>query len=329
MIPATDIAILAVATAITFLLSGMEAGGLAISRFRIRRLARQGHRRAAVLHHLLDRPENFLWTILVGHTLAVFAIVFLVMRRIEGIQGTRPLGFIGIIAAVLLGLYLFADLLPKVLFRRFPNRLSLLGVVPFRALHFLLSPAVATTEWASRHLLRVSGGRAYTGRLFGSRAELRQVIEDSAQSLSREEVSMINRILDLQNLRVRDVMTPIDRAATLHDHQTVHDLLALARSRRVSYVPLWKQAGSKRRVQGVVALSDALHEVPPETNPPLTTLLRPAVFVDEGMRLEDALKVLQRSRQRLAVVLNAPQRETGVITLNDILRAMFGEVGVG
>jgi CBS domain containing-hemolysin-like protein len=323
-----DIAVLGIAAAVTFLLSGMEAGVLAISRFRIRRLARQGHRRAASLQRLLDHPENFLWTILVGHTLATFAIVSLAMRRIDGAWGTRPAWFIGAIVSVLLVLYVFADLLPKVLFRRFPNRLSLMGVVPFRALHVLLSPAVAATEWASRHLLRMTGGQSYTGRLFGSRAEFRQVIEESAQSLSREEVSMINRILDLQNLRVRDVMTPIERAATLQDSQTVRDLLELARTKRVTYVPLWKDSGKHRRVHGVVTLSDALYDVPPGTNPSLATLVRPAVFVDEGMRLEDALKVMQRSRQRLAIVLNAPRRETGVITLNDIVRAMFGEVGV-
>lgn len=323
-----DLLALATATAVTFLLSGMEAGVFALSRFRIRRLARQGQVGAARLQRYLDHPESFLWMILVGHSLGTFAVVALVMRRLQPLQDARPVVFTTVLVAVLLGLHLFADLLPKVLFRRFPNQLTLLGVIPFGALHFLLSPVVAATEFASRHLLRATGGQAFTGRLFGSRAELRQVIEESSQSLSREEVAMINRILDLQSRRVRDVMTPIGRAACLTDRQSVADLLTLARERRVASVPLWKETTRQRRIHGVVVLADTLFDAAITPERPLASLVRPAVFVDEGMPLEDALRTLRRARQGLAIVLDPSRRETGVITVNDILRAMFGEVGV-
>lgn len=323
-----DLLALGLATAIAFLLSGMEAGVFALSRFRIRRLARQGESGAARLQRYLDHPESFLWTILVGHSLATFAVVALTMRRLQPLLEARPFLFMVALVAVLLAFHLFADLLPKILFRRFPNRLTLLGIIPFRTLHVVLSPVVGATERVSRHLLRLTGGQAFTGRLFGSRAELRQVIEESAHSLSREELVMINRILDLQNLRVRDVMTPIQRAACLGDGQSVAELLALVRQRRVSSVPLWKESQGRRRIHGVIALDDALFDPAMTPDRPLSSLVRPAVFVDEGMRLEDALRTLRRGRQRLAVVLNASRREAGVVTLNDILRAMFGEVGI-
>ncbi len=323
-----DISVVAAASAVAFLLSGMEAGVFALSRFRIRRLARQGDPRAARLQRYLDHPENFLWTILVGHTLAAFVVVALITRHFQKHLAASPIAFTATVVGALLVFYVFADLLPKVLFRRFPNRFSLLCVVPFRALHVLLAPAVEAAEWGSLHLLRLTGGQAFTGRLFASRAEFRQVIEETAQSLSREELVMINRILDLQNIRVRDVMTPIDRAACLDGHRSVKDLLELARLRHVSNVPLWNTGPSGRRIHGVVSIADALFDPSVTTDRSLASLVRPAIFVDEGMRLEDALKVMQRGRLRLAVVLNAPRREIGIVTLNDILRAMFGEVGV-
>lgn len=323
-----DIAVLGVALGVAFLLSGMEAGVFALSRFRIRRLARHGNRRAARLQRYLEDPESFLWTILVGNTLAALVVVTLCALRLERWLAPRSGWFMPAIVGVLLVLYLFADLLPKLLFRRFPNRLSLVGVAPFRILHVLLAPVVGLTEQVSRAVLRLTGGRAFTGRLFGSRAEFRQVIEESAQALSREEVAMINRILDLQNRRVRDVMTPMERAASLETWRTVADLLALVRERPVSHVPLWQGSGAGRRVLGVVALGDVLHTADmPETRV-LGSLVRPTLFVDDGARLEDALRTMQRGRQRLAVVLDAQRREVGVITLNDILRAMFGEVRV-
>lgn len=321
------IALMILALGVAFLLSGIEAGVFALSRFRIRRLARQGDHRAAQLQHFLDYPESFLWTILVGNTLAavvVVAIGTLGLGRWLGISGR----FAVAVVAMLLVLFVFGDLLPKLLFRRFPNRLCLFAIGPFRVLRALLSPIVSATEWVSRRLLRLTGGQAFTGRVFGSRAELRQVIEESSASLSREELVMINRILDLQNLRVRDVMTPIERAVTLQAAGSVGDLLEVVRERRVSYVPLWKDIGRGRRILGVVSVSGLLFDGEPVPSRTLESLVQPAVFVDETTRLEDVVRQLQRGRQRLAVVLNAQKREVGVITLNDVLRTMFGEVRV-
>lgn len=320
--------IVVVATAVAFLLSGMEAGVFALSRFRIRRLARQGGHRASRLQGFLDHPENFLWTILIGNTLATFTVVTTVAWSLRGWMARNPAGFMSAMVGVMLVSYVFADLLPKLVFRRFPNRLCLMGVPLFRVLHVVLSPAVGATEWVSNRVLRWTGGRAFTGRLFGSRAELRQAIEESAHSLSKEEVVMINRILDLQNLRVRDVMTPMSKAATLPVGGTVEDLLALARERRVSSVPLWKASGRTRRVLGVVALSAVLYEADGARSRPLESLVQPALFVEVDARLEAALKAMRRGRQRFAVVLDRERREVGVITLNDILGSMFGEVRV-
>jgi putative hemolysin len=316
------------AMAVAFLLSGMEAGVLALSRFRIRRLARAGDRRAARLQEYLEHPESFLWTILVGNTLATLATVTAVTLHLADWYESRPLVLMTLIGGLLLFLHVFADLLPKLLFRRFPNRLCLIGVVPFRLLRAVLEPLVGLTEWVSRRLLRLTRGQAFTGRLFGNRAEFRHVIEESAQSLSREELVMINRILDLQNLRVRDVMTPIDRAVTCDTGTTIDAFLTRMRERAVSYTPVWNPHATPRRILGVVPINAVLLSEAPDGSRPLSSLVQPALFVDDSTRLEDALRLMQRSRQRLAVVLNAKRIEIGVITLSDILTAMFGEVRV-
>jgi len=320
--------VLAVSMAVAFVLSGMEAGVFALSRFRIRRLARQGGRRAARLQAYLDHPETFLWTILIGNTLATFTVVTTVVVALREWMGRHPAWFMAVMLGVLLVMYLFADLLPKVVFRRFPNRLCLMGVPLFRLIHVVLAPAVGATEWVSNRVLRWTGGRAFTGRLFGSRAELRQAIEESAQALSREEVVMINRILDLQNQRVRDVMTPMSKAVTMSSDGTAGQMLRVARERGVSSVPLWKASGRQRRVLGVVTLGSVLYEGDGGPDRPLETLVQPALFVHVDARLESALKAMQRGRQRFAVVLDRDRREVGVITLNDILGSMFGEVRV-
>src|SRR5580698_4579370 len=109
--------LIGICVVLSFLFSGMEAGVLALSRLRIRQLMRAGDPRAQVLQEYLESPENFLWTILVGNTLANFvAAGLLVMLLREWLAPWPALllaGFIGVVFFF----YTFCELLPKMLFR--------------------------------------------------------------------------------------------------------------------------------------------------------------------------------------------------------------------
>ena len=91
--------------------------------------------------------------------------------------------------------YTFFDRLPKMLFRTYPNRLCVALARPFRLIYLILRPMVAVLESSSRLLLRWRGGTAFTGRLFGNREELRQVMQESEQAFTSEERAMIKRVL--------------------------------------------------------------------------------------------------------------------------------------
>src|SRR5215471_17111808 len=156
----------AVCLALSFLLSGMEAGVFALSRLRIRQQMRAGVRSAKVLHDYLEHPENFLWTILVGNTVANFLILgWLVVVLHDTLS--RPLLFMVVFSTVVVIFYALFDLLPKMLFRAFPNRLCVLLARPFRLVHLMLVPLVSVVEWVSSLLLRWRGGKVFTGHLFG------------------------------------------------------------------------------------------------------------------------------------------------------------------
>jgi CBS domain containing-hemolysin-like protein len=312
--------------AVSFLLSGMEAGVFALSRLRIRKLMRAGRTSAKVLHHFLDRPENFLWTILVGNTLVNFAFIgwlFLALQR--HFTGQRTLLIVSFGAGVFL-FYVLCDLLPKMLFHKFPNRLCMFSAKPFSVLHFALRPLVAFVEGGSNMLLRRSGGKAFTGHLFGNREELRQIMQESSHALSTDERTMINRVLDLQNLTVRQFTTPLDQAVTVDADAPIGDVLQLARDRGRWRFPVWESRAGERRIAGLLTLDALLYDEALDESQPARAYMRPALFLDEDWRLEDALSRMQRSGQRLALVLGPDKRELGLLTLEDILKTLFGEV---
>lgn len=313
---------------LSFLLSGMEAGVFALSRLRIRQQMRAGKASAKVLHDYLENPENFLWTILVGNTVANFLILGWLVAKLHEALGDNRVWFVVVFSVEVFLFYALFDLLPKMLFRVYPNRLCVLLARPFRLIHWVLRPLVAVAESFSRMLLRWRGGKAFTVHLFGNREELRLVMQESAQGLTSEERVMINRVLDLQTLTVRQVMKPLDQTFAITALTPVSAALALCRERKHTRLPVWESRDGGQRIIGMLALSTLLYQPVLDAAKPVGDFVKPALFLDEDLRLEVALRRLQRSGERLAIVLGRERREIGILSLQDVLSVIFGEVSL-
>ena len=172
------------AVGVSFFMSGMEAGVFALNRLRIRHRMRQGNRRAAALYGYLESPEDFLWTILVGNTLANIGAVSIGVAWLHRGWHEWPWALLAALVVGVLFFYAVCELLPKMLFRLYPNRLCLALALPFGVVRLLLRPLVAVMAVFTRWLLWWTGGRRFTGHLFGTRDELRLVMQESAQGLS-------------------------------------------------------------------------------------------------------------------------------------------------
>ena len=323
----TDIVLLLSAllcVALSFLFSGMETGVLAMNRFRIRQRMRSGDRRAAILHGFLQNPEDFLWTILVCNTVVNFIMFSLGFIELQDWLGRWPVGEAGVFGVAVFVFYILCELAPKTLFQRHPNRLSLALAVPFRLIHRLLSPLVAVAAWFSRGLLHWTGGHAYTGRLFGSREELRFIMQEAAPNLTTEEKAMINRVLDLPNWRVRHVMVPMENVTGVSAEMPIVKALDLCREKQLTRLPAID--AKTRRIVGLVNLEHVLYSTDLDPTRPVRDYLQPAFSLPEDLHLEEALRRMQGTGWRLAVVMGPHRREAGIITLPDILKVIFGEV---
>ena len=314
--------------ALSFLMSGMEAGVFAMSRLRIRQQVRAGNPRAAALLNYLEHPEHFLWTILVGNTIANFTAVSLAVVSLYDIPWfeEHPTSYGLLILGCVIGFYGLGDLLPKMLFRTYPNRLCMAMAIPFRALVWLMRPLVWFVELFASLLLRLTGGDRFTGHLFGSRDELRSLMQETGQALSSEERVMINRVLDLQNRLVGEIAVPMDRVITIPSNASAGSLIQLRKEHGFNRYPVCKKEGGRQRVVGFVNSQRLLYQSNLDPNKSVSDFLKPALYFDAGMRLDTALRQMQRNGQRLAIVLGPDKTEVGVIALADILQTIFGAV---
>jgi putative hemolysin len=313
---------------LSFWLSGMEAGVFALSRLRIRQQMRAGRSSARVLLQFLENPENFLWTNVVGNTLVNFVVFGWLISFLHG-YGRLPLrsGWFGLwFTLAVLVFYTFFDLLPKMLFRTYPNRLCLALAQPFRLVQLGLRPLVAVAEWGSQILLRWTGGKVFSGHLFGNREELRLATQESEQVFSSEERAMINRVLDLENMTVLPIARPLVEAVTISGEASVAAALQVFRESGLTRLPVWQQRAQERRIAGIVSAESLIFNADLKPERKVAEVIAPALFVEETLRLDVALERMQRGGQRLAVVLGRDGAEVGIVSLEDILKTIFGEV---
>jgi putative hemolysin len=309
--------------ALWFLFAGMEAGVFNLSRWRIRQQMREGRRRAALLNEYLDHPERFFWTILVGSTLASIACVGLMANGIRYAVPGQGLAFWFTFAVAIYLLYVFGELLPKMLFRQFPNRLSMLAALPFRFVHILLSPVILLIERFTSFLVRWTGGKIFMGQLFRSRDELRSVMQESAGNLSSEERSMINRVLDLETTTLRQVATPLTALPTIRRNSTLQEAFTLYTQTQQDVMAVWDEG--TRKVVGFIEIDDLLFESKKNSGE-IREFVKPAMFLSQEMKLEAGLRRMQRGGKRMAVVMGLHNKEWGIVKVDDILRQIFGKV---
>jgi len=155
---------------------------------------------------------------------------------------------------------------------------------------------------------------------------MRAVMQESAQAFTTGERAMINRVLDLQNFTVRQLAMPLAQVVTVETQTPIGTALALARERKFSRLPVWETREGRRRIAGLLALDALLFRGDLDVEKPVSVHVAPALFVDENMRLEIALRLMQRAGHRLAIVLGRDRNEIGIVSLEDILKVMFGEV---
>lgn len=317
--------VLPICLATSFLCAGMEAGIFTLGRWRIAQQMREGKQRAARLYAYLQDTENFLWTILVGNTLAAFGALWIagvaLINQIPIAWQFWP-AYLG---AVFL-FYAFCDLLPKMLFRAFPNRLCLLMSAPFRILHLVLAPVVAIIETLANFLLRWTGGRIFKGHVFSNRNELRLLMEDTSQALTSEERGMITRVFDLQNINVRQIALPFSRFPVLKKNDLVGDAIGRFREIPLNIVPVWTDDLREQRLAGFLNLKKLIFQERLTLSEPVEKYLSAPIYLDEDVRVQEALRRMQRSGNRIAVVTSRDRRELGLIRLEEILKVIFGEV---
>jgi len=307
---------------VTMFFSAAEMAFIAANRLRLRHLAEEGDATAAAYLDSFRQPERLLSTAMMGvtisHIVAASAMTFALLPQLGNVAW---LVAAAIVTPVML---VFGEIIPKAVAREWATELILRAYRPLIWMSRLLTPFVALANGIVTLVLRFFGGPRVDTRQFVSREELKALLqlEPGEAAVSTQEAEMIDKIFDLGDTTVREVMVPLVDVVMLPDTGAVSDAIALIRQRGFSRLPVFSQR--ETNVVGVVTSMDLLRRGAQARS--LAEIMRPPTFVPETKRIDDLLREMQKSRHQLAIVVDEYGGATGIVTLEDIVEQIVGEI---
>jgi len=319
--------------------SGSEIALISARRSRIEAKVAEGSRAAQRVKRLQDDPETFLATVQIGVTLmGTLAGVlggYLASRHLEpalaaGVLGQWILPSVAAGAIVGAGIVyvelILGELVPKALALRFTETVALVVAWPLsvfaRATHWLVSLLTAST----RAVLMVFGIREFGSRTFVSHEEIKHLIREGEQQgvLDQSEVELIHSVFQFSETPVRKVMVPRPKVFALEAATPPGEVERLMVESGFSRIPVFED--SVDNVIGLVYIKDALRLLEKRQPVVLRKILHPVHFVPETKKVGELLKELQKRRTHMAMVIDEHGSLTGLVTLEDLIEEIVGEI---
>ncbi len=299
-----------------------EIALVSASRRRLRHQAEAGGRGAALALRLLGRPEYFLATTLLGAYMAAAANTVLVTAFL-----LREIGPQGAWAAVVLMpplLLILAEIIPKSIGRQQAAALAQSLAPAVWVASWVIYPATLIFAGVSRGVLWLLGVRQASHLPFITREDLRLVVAKGGHEidLKGKERLFIHRILQFSLRTVKEVMVPLVRVAAIPDTLTVAQALEEFRTTRFSRLPVYHARIDN--IVGVLHDFDLLGEEP--QSKPIKPFIRPVHYVPDIKKVDRLLSEMQRLGIHLAVVVDEYGGAVGIVTIEDLLEEIVGEI---
>ena len=305
--------------------SSTETALMSLNRYRLRHQARAGNRAARVAERLLQRPDRLIGVILLGNTGANIAAAALVTFIALRIGGERAI-FASTLALTVIVL-IFAEVAPKTLAALNPPRFALPSAPIYYVLLKIVYPIVWVLNLITNGLLQLLGVRPDKIASHSlSSDELRTIVAEAGVMVPRRHQRMLLSILDLDAIRVDDVMVPRQEVIGLDLDRDWPDNLAIIQTSQHDRLPVYR--GDIDNIVGVTRVRDLLPELVRGelTQSILLERIREPYFVPEGTPLNKQLLNFQQTRRRSAFVVDEYGDVQGLITTQDILREIVGEL---
>jgi Mg2+/Co2+ transporter CorB len=314
---------------VSFMFSGSETALTTSSRAAMLRLEKQGNGDARVVNELLSRREQLIGALLIGNNVANIAGSTLATGFFLSWFGDVGVIYATVVMTILV--VVFCEVLPKTAAFSAPDRVALIAAKPMRSVVRLLGPVLLFTEWLVNWMLaRVGFKVGEMQPILSGHEELRGTVDllHHEGSFGKRDRDMLGGLLDLRDLTVGDVMVHRTEMITYNADDPPEQIVDTILNGPVTRVPLWR--GTPENIIGIVHARDilrAMHQAEGDASKiDLAAIAMPPWFVPNIRPLSEQLAAFRRRKTPMALVVDEYGEVTGVVTLEDIIEEIVGDI---
>lgn len=326
-----EIILLVLAIVILLLLKGFFSGSeialVNCDKVKLNARANQGHNGAKSVLRLFRTPDVLLGTTLVGTNIATVALTTL--GTLAMIRAFGPQGDLYAFLVLTPLLLILGEIVPKSVFQQKSDLIAPIAIYPLRAFSFLFYPIVFVFSRIARLVARIVGAGKTEQNLFSTREQIRAVVEmaERTSSVDAFDRGRIKRVIRFAETTVAEAMIPAAEITAININRSMKRAIAMVRKRGYNRLPVFTRNTSN--IIGVVTLStwDLLDPELPEKS--LEELMKPALYISPYQTIDQLLPVLRDRDDHIAIVVDEFGSAIGIITMEDILEEVVGEIDVG
>lgn len=304
--------------------AGIETGVISINRLRLRHAVKRGIPGAAILAWFAGKNEHLLGTTLLGTNICIVANSVLATSIAVALMGAMG----ELVATVLMTVLvlLFCEYLPKAWFNARPLDRCLRFVIPLQAAELVLRPFSKTVMWLTHLFVPRSSKMLSSSRQVITREDLKHLAHESARSgvFSSRERYMIQQVIDLSARKAHELMVPLNNMTTVTDNMLLKDYFDIVRQSGFTRIPVREAVTG--RFCGIMNVYYVLRSGGYDLQQPVSSYMRKPLFIKEDMPADEILPRLRRFRQPLGLVKNSAGEVVGMVTTEDVLEEIVGEL---
>ncbi len=308
--------------------SSSEIAMFSLPAHRVEPLVEEGRRGANALKQLKDNPHRLLMTILVGNNIVNVAMSSLTTGLLAyyglGQGASVAVATFGVTAVVLL----FGEAAPKSYAVENSESWALRIANPLRLAGYFLLPLVVTFDYLSRLLNSVTGGRAAVEDSYITRSEIKDMITSGERAgvLEEDEREMLQRILRFNNIITKEIMTPRLDMTAVSTEDSIEKALTTCVQSSHTRLPVYE--GSLDNIVGVVSINDLVreHVYGEHDSLELKDILEPTLHVPESKNADELLTEMREERVQMVIVIDEFGTTEGLITMEDMVEEIVGEI---
>ncbi len=316
---ALQIAIIVFCLIMSAYFSATETAFSTLNRIKIKNLADDGNKRAASVLKMTDNFDNMLSAVLIGNNIVNILSSALATVLFIGLLKSNDIGTTVSTVVMTVVVLIFGEITPKTVAKKYPEKFAMFSVVILKGIMVILTPLT----------LVFKGWQTLLGKIFKpsddqgmTEEELISIIEVAEEDgdFDKEESTLIKSAIEFGDLEVGDIFTPRRDITAVENTATKEEIAKVFSESGYSRLPVYEDTIDN--ISGIIYYKDFYTDVYND----VSEIVKPVIYVAKSQKINDLLKELQAKQLHLAIVMDEFGSTAGIVTLEDILEEIVGEI---